>query len=132
MHIMLRVVAAFVGLLFPLAGAGLALFISGVEPERPVSPWFVSELAGIGLVLGLGLMVFAFLPRNMLAGSQTLRALCIFGLSVPFLAAVYFMVAAAGPVKLLWFVVGGLCVACGLEVRTSKQNMHNKPLEPTR
>ena len=129
---MLRASAAFFGFLFSLAGAGLALFISGVEPERPVSPWFVSELAGVGLILGLGLLVFAFLPRYLLAGSRALRALCIFGLSLPFLAAVYFMVVAAGPVKLLWLAVGGLCVACGLELRASKQNMHNKPLEPTR
>lgn len=117
MHIMLRAIAAFVGLLFPLAGVGLALFISGVEPERPVSPVFVSELAGIGLVLGLGFLVFAFLPRRQLAQSTLLRSLCIFGLALPFLAAVYFILVVAWPIKLVWLVVGGVCVACGLALR---------------
>lgn len=118
---MLRAIAAFFGFLFPLAGAGLALFISGIEPERPASPLFISELAGVGFILGLGLLVIAFVPRNMLAGSPALRAFCIFGLSLPFLAAVYFIVMAAWPAKLLWFVVGGLCVACGLELRNSQK-----------
>jgi hypothetical protein len=114
---MLRIIAAFVGLLFPLAGAGLALFISGVEPERPLSPMFVSELAGVGLVLGLGFLVFAFLPRRKLHQSSLLRSLCVVGLALPFLAAVYFILVAAFPVKLVWLVIGGVCIACGLSLR---------------
>ena len=114
---MLRVIAGIVGLLFPLAGAGLALFISDVEPERPVSPVFVSELAGIGLVLGLGFLVFALLPRRKLARSSLLRALCVLGLGLPFLAAVYFILVAAWPAKLVWLVIGAVCVACGLSLR---------------
>ena len=114
---MLRAIAAFVGFLLPLAGAGLALFISGVEPERAVSPVFVSELAGIGLVLGLGFLAFAFLPRRKLAQSSLLRSLCIFGLVLPFLAAVYFVLVVAWPVKLVWLVIGAVCVVCGLSLR---------------
>jgi hypothetical protein len=115
---MLRAIAAFVGLLFPLAGAGLALFISGVEPERAVSPVFVSGLAGIGLVLGLGFLVFAFVPRRKLAQSSLLRFLCILGLALPLLAAVYFILVVAWPVKLVWLVVGAVSVACGLSLRS--------------
>lgn len=114
---MLRTIAAFVGFLFPIAGVGLALFISGVEPDRPVSPVFVSKLAGIGLVLGLGFLVFAFLPRRKLAQSSLLRSLCLLGLALPFVAAVYFILVVAWPVKLVWLVVGAVCVACGLSLR---------------
>lgn len=114
---MLRAIAGIIGLLFPLAGAGLALFISGVEPERPVSPVFVSELAGIGLVLGLGFLVFALLPRRKLAQSSLLRALCVLGLGLPFLAAVYFILIVAWPVKVFWLAIGAVCVACGLSLR---------------
>ena len=105
------------GFLFPFAGAGLALFISGVEPERPASPAFIFELAGIGLVLGIGFLLFAFLPRRKLVQSSLLRSLCILGLSLPFLAAVYFLWVAMWPVKLVWFVVGAVCIACGLSLR---------------
>lgn len=114
---MLRTIAAFIGLLFPLAGAGLALFIFGVEPERPVSPVFVSELAGIGLVVGLGFLLFAFLPRRKLAESSLLRSLCVVGLSLPFLSALYFVLVAAWPLKLAWLTVGGVCIACGMSLR---------------
>jgi hypothetical protein len=114
---MLRAIAALVGVLFPLTGAGLALFISGVEPKRPLSPLFVSELAGIGLVLGLGFLAFVFLPRRKLAESSLLRSLCIAGLALPLLAALYFLFVVAWPVKLVWLAVGGVCVACVVSLR---------------
>ena len=114
---MLRVITALIGLLLPLAGAGLALFVSGVEPQRPVSAMFVSKYAGIGLVLGLGFLMFAFLPRRMLVENSLLRSLCFVGLGLPFLAAVYFILVAAWPAKLVWLLVGGVCVACGLSLR---------------
>lgn len=115
---MLRVIAAITGFLFPLAGVGLALFISGVEPEHPVSFVFVSELGGISLVLGLGFLAFAFLPRRKLAQSALLRSLCILGLGLPLLASLYFLLVAAWPFKLVWLAVGAVCVACGLALHS--------------
>ena len=114
---MLRAVAALIGLLFPLAGVGLALFISDVEPDRPVSPLFVFQIGGIGLVLGLGFLMFALLPPHKLANSGLLRTLCVMGLGLPFLAAVYFVLVSVWPMELAWFIVGGVCVDCGLSLR---------------
>lgn len=129
---MLRAIAALIGLLLPLAGAGLALFVSGVEPQRPILPMFVSKFAGIGLVLGLGFLMFAFLPRRILIENSLLRFLCFVGIGLPFFAAVYFVLVAAWPAKLIWLVVGGVCVVIVQSLRKPERNMHNKPLEPAR
>jgi hypothetical protein len=111
---MLRAIAGLLGFLFPLAGAALALFVSGVEPQRPVSTVFVSKFGVIGLVLGLGFLAFAFLPRHKLTQSPLLRSLCIGGLGLPFIATLYLFLAASWPFKLIWGGVAVFCVACGV------------------
>lgn len=115
---MLRAIAGLLGFLFPLAGVALALFVSGVEPQRPVSLVFVSKYGVIGLVLGLGFLVFAFLPRRKLTQSPSLRSLCIVGLGLPFIATLYLFFVASWPFKLIWGGVAVVCVACGVAIRS--------------
>lgn len=113
---MLRAIAGVLGFLFPLAGIVLALLVSGVEPLRQVSPVFVSECGVLGLLLGLGFLAFAFLPRHKLTQSALLRSLCVLGLGPPFIAALNFLFAVSWPLKFIWAGVALVCVACGVVI----------------
>jgi hypothetical protein len=116
-----RIIAAFLGMVFPLVGIWLALSISGVEPTRPVSVAFVSQLGGVGFVLGVGFLVFAFLPRRMLGQYPMLRAYCIFILFLPLFATAYFIIAAqAWAYKALWLAVGAFSICCMLSLCSDK------------
>lgn len=118
MHSLLRVSAALVGVSLPVGGVLLALFISGVEPSRPISPVFVSALGCIGLVLGIGLFAFALLPRRKLAHSSVLRLSCITALVLPLVTAGYLFIAApAWITKVISILLIGICLACMSSLR---------------
>lgn len=117
---MLRVVAAIVGLIFPLAGLGVALYVSGVEPDRQISYLFAAKYVGVGLALGFGLLVFAFLPHRVLGRYTMFESLCILGLSLPFSLAVYLAITAAWPVKIIWIAIGVVCAACMVSLQNAR------------
>lgn len=109
---MLRAIAGFVGLLFPIASAALALFISGVEPDRPVSLSFVSGLTGLGLLLSVGFLLFSFVPRHHFARNPALRFICVVTLAAPLFPALYFASIGKVPAALIALAFCGVAGAC--------------------
>ena len=103
-YFLFRIAAFVIGLGFPLAAVVLALFISGVEPDRPVSLKFVSFMGLNGVGLGLGYLAYAFTPHRILRESNNARVIIIALLLIPFVVTLIFSFTAGDwLVKSIWF-----------------------------